>query len=95
MAEMRSETRFEISQAFSGVGLRTSKEQDCMFCAASLGTRGCRHCLFLAGTDPVLEASEVAFLRSSCQTGPDGIEIHIDHAGGEGRFIEQRLAFET
>ncbi len=30
----------------------------------------------------------------AASTGPDRIQIYIYHAGGNGGFIEQRLAFE-
>jgi len=29
-----------------------------------------------------------------CHTCPDGIEVHIDDAAGDGRFVEQGLAFK-
>ena len=58
------------------------------------GNCGRRHCFLLPGTDSFLDAGKVAFFRSFCQAGPDGIEVYIHHAGCYGRHVEEGLAFE-
>jgi len=45
--------------------------------------------------EPLLNAGEIAFFRSSGKAGSDGIEIHVDHAGGNSGVIEEGLAFEA
>lgn len=48
----------------------------------------------MPGTDSFLNAGEVALFGSWCQAGPDGVQVDIDHAGGDGGIVEKHLAFE-
>jgi len=51
--------------------------------------------LVLPCLDSLVDAGEFAFFWGAGQAGTDGVEVDIDHAGGDSGGIEEGLAFEA
>lgn len=51
--------------------------------------------MFLPDVDAFLDTGEIASFGRASQAGADGVEIDVNHAGGDGSIIEEGPAFKA